>query len=116
MRLLVKRIYDTPQDADGFRVLIDRLWPRGLSKARARVDHWAKNLAPSHELRGWYRHDPERWDEFRRRYFAELDAVPELVSDLRSRLPSGTVTILFGSREPRYNNATALKEYLEDPR
>ena len=91
----------------------DRLWPRGLSKQKARVDYWARAAAPSTELRRWYGHEPDKWDEFRRRYFAELDANPDAVAELRGQLSGRKVTILFGSREERLNNATALREYLE---
>jgi uncharacterized protein YeaO (DUF488 family) len=83
-----------------------------MSKADAHVDFWAKSVAPSHELRRWYQHDPEKWDEFRRRYFAELDANPAGVAELREQLGRGTVTLLFGSKEERLNNASALVEYL----
>ena len=114
MKIRTKRIYEAPPTAsDGRRILIDRLWPRGISKERAQIDFWARSVAPSHDLRRWYRHDPAKWDEFRRRYFAELDANPEGVEELRGRLGKGTVTLLFGSKETRLNNAAALKEYLE---
>ena len=116
MRLVVKRIYEAAEGSDGRRILIDRLWPRGMSKARARVDFWAKDVAPSHELRRWYDHEPSRWDEFRSRYFTELDANPEGVKHLREQLGEGAATILFGSKETRLNNATALKQYLEAKR
>ncbi len=113
MRLLTKRVYDNPSPSDGRRILIDRLWPRGLSKSAVKIDFWAKAIAPSNELRRWYQHDPAKWDEFRRRYFAELDANPAGVAELRTHLGHGTVTILYGSKEARLNNATALREYLE---
>ena len=112
MRIRVKRVYDQPDSSDGRRILIDRLWPRGLAKAVAKIDFWAKAVAPSNELRRWYQHDPAKWPEFRRRYFAELDANPEGVAELRSHLGRGTVTVLFGSKETRFNNATALCQYL----
>ncbi len=112
MKLRTKRVYEPPTRGDGRRILIDRLWPRGLSKEAARIDYWAKPVSPSHELRRWYRHDPSKWDEFRRRYFAELDANPEGVAELRSQLGKGVATIVFGSRETERNNATALCEYL----
>ena len=112
MRIRVKRVYDKSDPSDGCRILIDRLWPRGLAKARAKIDFWAKAVAPSNELRRWYRHEPAKWPEFRRRYFAELDANPDGLAELRSHLGRGTVTILFGSKETRLNNATALCEYL----
>ena len=110
--LTCKRIYDPPAPADGRRVLVDRLWPRGLSKPAARVDFWAREIAPSTALRQWYGHDPAKWDEFRRRYFKELDAQPAAVAELRAQLGTGRATLLFSSKEPRLNNATALVEYL----
>ena len=113
MKIRTKRVYEAPARSDGRRILIDRLWPRGLSKERARVDFWAKSVAPSSDLRRWYQHDPAKWGEFRERYFAELDANPEGVAELRAQLGRGAVTILFGSKEERLNNATALREYLE---
>ena len=116
MRIRTKRVYDPAAGTDGLRVLIDRLWPRGLSKEKARVDYWAKSIAASHELRRWYQHDPAKWDEFRRRYFKELDANPEGVRELRDRLGKKSATLLFGSKEERLNNATALREYLARPR
>lgn len=112
MRIRVKRVYEPAAQADGRRILIDRLWPRGLAKAAARIDYWAKAVAPSTALRRWYGHEPAKWPEFRRRYFAELDANPDGVAALRAELGRGTVTILFGSKERRLNNATALCEYL----
>ena len=114
MRFATKRVYLTPSARDGRRILIDRLWPRGLSKEKARVDFWARAVAPSTELRQWYGHDPDKWDEFRRRYFEELDANPEGLAELRAALGRGRNTILFGSREERLNNATALVEYLSE--
>lgn len=113
MRVRTKRVYDPPNPADGQRVLVDRLWPRGLSKVAARIDYWAKALAPSTQLRQWYRHDPAKWKEFRQRYFAELDANPVALADLRQHLGKGPVTFLYSSKEERLNNATALQEYLE---
>jgi len=113
VRLRTRRVYEKPARGDGRRILIDRLWPRGLSKQAAEVDFWARPVAASTELRRWYQHDPEKWEEFRRRYFAELDANPEGVVELRAELGRGTATLLFGSKEERLNNATALKEYLE---
>ena len=112
MRLRTRRVYEPPVGADGRRILVDRLWPRGLSKERAALDFWARTVAPSDALRRWYRHAPGKWDEFRRRYFAELDANPDGVAELRAHLGRGTATLLFGSREERLNNATALRDYL----
>lgn len=112
MRVHTKRVYDRPDPADGRRILVDRLWPRGLSKAAARIDYWAKTVAPSTALRHWYGHDPAKWQEFRRRYFAELDANPAVVAELRAHAGTGAVTLLYASRVERINNATALGEYL----
>ena len=113
MKIRTKRVYDPPAVADGRRILIDRLWARGLSKTKARIDYWAKDIAPSTALRKWYGHDPDKWKEFRKRYFAELDANPGGLAALRAHLGRGTVTLLFSSRETRLNNASALREYLE---
>ena len=112
MRLQTKRIYEKAARSDGRRILIDRLWPRGLARTAARIDYWAKSVAPSNELRRWYHHEPARWAEFRRRYFAELDANPAGLTELRAQLGRGMVTLLYGSKEPRFNNATAFCEYL----
>jgi uncharacterized protein YeaO (DUF488 family) len=109
--LRTKRAYEPPAASDGRRILIDRLWPRGLTQARARIDHWARAIAPSDALRKWYAHDTAKWEEFRRRYFAELDANPEGVASLREHL-GVDATLVFGSREEKINNATALLEYL----
>jgi uncharacterized protein YeaO (DUF488 family) len=116
VKLRTKKVHEKPARSDGRRILIDRLWPRGVSKAAAKLDFWAKSIAPSNELRRWYGHDPPKWDEFRRRYFAELDANPTGLEELRDALGSGTVTFVFGSREEVLNNATALVEYLERSR
>lgn len=112
MRIRTKRIYEQAARSDGRRILIDRLWPRGLTKAAAKIDFWAKSIAPSHALRRWYRHEPAKWDEFRRRYFAELDANPAGLAELAAHLGRGTVTLVYGSTETQVNNATALSEYL----
>lgn len=111
--LRLKRAYDPPAARDGRRILVDRLWPRGLTKAALKLDDWAKAVAPSDALRRWYDHSPERWPEFKRRYFAELDANADQVEELLEGLGGGTATLVYGSKEPRLNNAAALKEYLE---
>lgn len=116
MAIRIRPIRDKPGKSDGRRILVDRLWPRGMSKEKAGIDFWARDIAPSNELRKWYSHDPAKWDEFRRRYFAELDDNEEGVAELRSRMGTETVTLLFGSRETRLNNATALVEYLTSRR
>ena len=113
MHLRTKRIYDEPARSDGRRILIDRLWPRGVSKEAAQINFWAKAVAPSNELRQWYQHDSSKWAEFSDRYFSELDSNPERVAELRSQLGSGAATLLFSSKEERLNNASALREYLE---
>lgn len=113
MDILIKRVYEVAARSDGRRILIDRLWPRGLTKAKAAVDFWARAIAPSHELRRWYQHATEKWPEFRKRYFAELDANPAGLAELRAHLGDGPVTLLYSSKETRLNNATALAEYLE---
>jgi uncharacterized protein YeaO (DUF488 family) len=107
-----KRIYDAAPAADGRRILIDRLWPRGIRKEDARIDFWARDVAPSTALRRWYGHDPAKWDEFRRRYAAELDANPAGVAALRAAMGRGRVTFVFASKETRLNNAAALAEYV----
>lgn len=112
-RLAVKRAYEAAAPADGARVLVDRMWPRGVKKEDLRLEEWMRDLAPSAALRKWFGHEPGRWDEFRRRYFAELDARPEAWRKLLEMARKGKVTLLFGARETEYNNAQALKEYLE---
>jgi uncharacterized protein YeaO (DUF488 family) len=113
VKIRVKRVYEVAIPGDGTRILIDRLWPRGLSKAKAAVDVWMKEIAPSTELRRWYGHDAEKWPEFKNRYHAELDENAGVVGELVSQSEKDNVTLLFGSREERLNNAFALKEYLE---
>ena len=113
----VRRIHDPPEPDDGGRYLADRVWPRGISRERASLDGWLKDLAPSHELRRWFGHDPARWDEFRRRYRDELsapEAAPTLAM-LRLEGSRGVVTLLFAARDRERNNAVALKEYLDSP-
>lgn len=113
MNIQVKRVYDKPRPEDGFRILVDRLWPRGLSKENAKIDLWLKAVAPSSELRNWYQHDPQKWPEFRTRYFAELDNNTEAVKELITHLKERNVVFLYGAKELRFNNAVALKEYME---
>ena len=107
----VKRVYEPPSRADGMRVLVDRLWPRGLSKAAAHVDAWLKDLAPSAALRTWFGHDPARWAEFRRRYRREL-AATDARSQLRELADGHALTLLFAAKDPDHNNAVALRDYL----
>jgi uncharacterized protein YeaO (DUF488 family) len=109
----LKRAYEKPAPADGFRVLVERLWPRGLTRERAAVDLWMKELAPSPELRRWYGHDPAKWTEFQKRYRAELAKKPDQVEELRKRAREGTVTFVYGARDEQHNSALVLKAYLE---
>src|SRR5438876_12021216 len=108
----VKRAYEDPSHDDGVRILVDRLWPRGLSRARASIDLWLKDLAPSAALRRWFNHDPTKWVEFHRRYARELDAKDRAIAALRGAVRRGRVTLLFGARDPNRNNAVALQNYL----
>lgn len=112
-RIKLKRAYDAPTKSDGHRVLVDRIWPRGISKNELLLDEWLKELAPSTKLRTWFNHDPAKWETFKERYFRELDQQLETVGDLLANCRRGTVTLVFGARETRYNNAVALKAYLE---
>ena len=113
MKVHLKRVYEKPTTKDGTRVLVDRVWPRGLKKEDAQIDKWLKDVAPSTELRRWFGHDPERWDEFRERYFRELDDNPDAVGRLMAEVQYGPVTLVFSARDEEHNNAVALKEYLE---
>ncbi|HEX4182992.1 MAG TPA: DUF488 domain-containing protein [Caulobacteraceae bacterium] len=109
----IKRIYEAPSPADGMRVLVDRLWPRGVSKARAQLDAWLKDVAPSDELRQWFDHRVDRWDEFRRRYRDELAANPATQA-LRDIVSDGPVTLLFGAKDTVHNEAVVLAELLSE--
>ncbi len=113
VKIAIKRAYEPPTADDGCRVLVDRLWPRGISKDRAAIDHWFKELAPSTALRHWFGHDPDKWDEFQRRYHAELKTHKSAVEPLRQLLETEhTITLLFGARDETHNNAVVLAEYL----
>ncbi|MGH6977597.1 MAG: DUF488 domain-containing protein [Stellaceae bacterium] len=111
-RVQLKRAYDPPSSRDGMRVLVDRLWPRGVRKAKARIDLWLRDVAPSATLRQWFGHDPARWSEFRRRYRAELKRQPEALARLRMLARQGRITLVFGARDARRNQAVVLKELL----
>jgi uncharacterized protein YeaO (DUF488 family) len=113
MDLRVKRVYAEHDENDGLRVLVDGVWPRGMRKDESGVDLWIREVAPSKELRQWFGHDPDRWEEFRRRYFRELDGKEESVSRLLQAVRGRRATLLFAARDTRHNNAVALKEYLE---
>ncbi len=114
--LRCRRIYEPKEETDGFRILADRLWPRGIRKENAGIDLWAKEIAPSQELRKWFGHDPERFEEFRSRYLEELAADPQaqnLAAMVKEKLQMGNVTLLFAAKDPDRNNAIVLKEWLE---
>jgi len=112
----MKRIYEPSGSDDGFRILVDRLWPRGLTKAKAKVDLWLKEIAPSDKLRKWYSHDPQKWNQFKQDYFKELDYHQEQMRLINEKIKEGNVTFLFSSKEERLNNAAALIEYIETGR
>ncbi len=109
----IKRVYDPASPTDGQRLLVDRLWPRGVRKDAGRFDAWLKDASPSNELRAWYHHEPEKWDEFCRRYWAELDASPTAWQPILVAARQGDVTLLYSARAVEYNNALALKMYLD---
>ena len=108
----IKRIYNPAAEDDGFRILVDRLWPRGLTKEKAKIDLWLKEIAPSDQLRKWYAHDPKKWNEFRKKYFKELDLRKELAHQIIQETKKRDVTLLYSSKEEKINNAVALKEYI----
>lgn len=109
----IKRIYEPVSPRDGFRVLVDRLWPRGIKKENAKIDLWLKEIAPSNELRKWYSHDPEKWKEFKSKCFKELDRKKDLVDLLIRNAKKEKIILLYSSKEQQLNNAAALKEYVE---
>jgi uncharacterized protein YeaO (DUF488 family) len=111
--LRLKRVYEKPSPADGKRILVKRLWPRGLRKDQAQIDLWLKDAAPSAELRKWYGHDAGKWKEFKARYWKELEAKRDVVADLAVECKANMVTFVFGSKEETLNSAAALKEYIE---
>lgn len=112
----LKRVYEEPSPADGHRILVDRLWPRGLKKEEAHLEDWLKDLAPINELRRWFSHDPQRWEEFHRRYLQELEdpVKAPLLDDLLTRARQGTVTLVFAAKDKERNNAVVMKTFLDD--
>lgn len=114
MTVRIKRVYDVPADEDGCRVLVDRIWPRGLPKSEARIDRWLKEIAPSTELRRWFGHDPSRWNEFRSRYRGELEGSSALVQELVGKARSASLTLLFSARDQQHNQAVVLREWIEE--
>lgn len=111
--IALKRAYDPADDADGVRILVERLWPRGVSKLNLSLDHWLKDVAPSDELRRWYGHEPDRWEEFQSRYHAELQSNPEQVQFLKSLIEGNRACFVFAARDVERSGAAALKAYLE---
>ena len=114
INLSIERAHEPRAETDGYRVLVDGMWPRGISKENAGIDEWLKDIAPSAELRKWFAHDPEKWPEFRERYSRELDENPEPVERLLEMIRQGPVTLVYAARDTEHNNARALKAYLED--
>ena len=113
MKIQIKRVYEKPAKDDGMRILVDRLWPRGLSKEKADVDLWLKEIAPSTELRKWFGHVPDRWKEFQKRYHHELENNIESVSKLKDLIKKGAVTLVYGAKDKEHNEALVLKEWLD---
>src|ERR1044071_1174756 len=111
--LKLKRVYEAPHKNDGTRILVDRLWPRGLTKEKAKVDLWLKEIAPSTELRKWFGHDPKKWRSFRKRYQTEIKHHTDQLKLLTSKVKEGRVTIIYGARDQKHNEAVVLKEFLE---
>jgi len=109
----IKRVYEEPSEDDGRRILVDRLWPRGLTKEKARVDLWLKEIAPSNELRKWFGHEPKKWPEFKRRYGEELKKLGEPLALLRQEAGRGKITMLYGERDEEHNEAVVLQELLQ---
>jgi uncharacterized protein YeaO (DUF488 family) len=112
MNIQLKRAYEEPSETDGTRILIDRLWPRGLTKEKAKIDLWLKDIAPSTELRKWFGHDISKWDEFKNRYNNELENNTASVSQLREHIEKGKVTLVYGAKDKEHNDAVVLAEYL----
>ncbi len=110
MSIKIKRVYAEPNHEDGKRILVDRLWPRGLAKEKASVDLWLKDIAPSTELRKWFGHDPGKWDEFKKRYLSELKENSEAIQTLRDELKKGKVTLVYGAKDEEHNDAVVLQE------
>ena len=112
MKMKLKRVYEKPSKDDGRRILVDRLWPRGLTKEKANVDLWLKEIAPSTSLRKWFDHDPGKWKEFQKRYQQELNNNKEQVALLKEQLKKGAVTLVYGAKDEEHNEALVLKEWL----
>jgi len=112
MKIKIKRVYEAPAKDDGMRILMDRLWPRGLTKQKAAIDLWLKEIAPTAELRKWFAHDPKKWTEFRKKYLQELKENKEQISIIKDHLKQGAVTLVYGARDQEHNEANVLEELL----
>ena len=113
MDVRLKRVYEAPEDSDGLRILIDRIWPRGLTKQAAAIDLWLKDIAPTTELRKWFNHNPAKWSQFQTRYTAELESNPEAVQQLTSLLNQSITTLIYGAKDEQHNHAVVLAGYLK---
>ena len=113
MTIALKRVYEKPSPKDGFRILVDRIWPRGISKKAANINRWLKCIAPSSELRKWFNHEPQKWKEFKKRYFQELKDNKELVDNIYTIAKQHNITFVYSAKNKDFNNAVALKEYVE---
>lgn len=113
MAVRIKRAYERPEPGDGFRVLVDRLWPRGVARDDARIDLWLKEIAPSAELRKWFNHDPVRWTEFQHRYLFEIEKHPEAIDQLGAATRHASLTLVYGAKDEEHNNAVVLKKFIE---
>jgi uncharacterized protein YeaO (DUF488 family) len=113
MKIKIKRVYEQPDKKDGERILVDRLWPRGLTKEKAGVDLWLKEIAPSTELRKWFAHDPNKWKRFRGRYETEIRHNDDLIKVLKQKAREGTITLIYGARDEEHNEALVLKQFME---
>ena len=113
MKIEIKRVYEEPEKEDGFRILVDRLWPRGLTKEKAKVDLWLKEIAPTTELRKWFAHDPEKWAEFKKRYLTELKENKDALSKIKQEMKKGNVTLLYAAKDEAHNEAKVLLNKLK---
>jgi uncharacterized protein YeaO (DUF488 family) len=113
MKVAIKRVYEEPSESDGMRILVDRLWPRGLTKEKARVDLWLKEVAPSNDLRKWFAHDPQKWPEFQARYAAELKSHAQQLAQLKHEAAKQHVTLLFGAKDEEHNEALVLQKLIQ---
>ncbi|AWN75139.1 DUF488 domain-containing protein [Legionella anisa] len=111
-KIKIKRIYETPDSADGYRILVDRLWPRGVKKETAAIDLWLKEVSPSNELRQWFNHEPDKWQEFQKRYAQELTEKQEQLATITTHAKNQTVTLLYSAKDAKHNNAQALLEFI----